>query len=75
MDDNMTTVLFLGRNGRDLDYHYLLWDFDTERLTDQEWRDLMTLDAGKIPGHDDKADGEDDIVDPKEQAKVDEANK
>lgn len=57
VDDNMTTVMFLSRSGRRLDYHFLLWDFDTESMESNEYRDLLTLDAGHIPGYDDKEDG------------------
>lgn len=70
----MTTVMFLGRKERSLDYHFLLWDFDCDRLNAEEYRDLLTIDAGHIPGYDDKEDGEDEVVDPEEQRKVDEAN-
>lgn len=70
----MTTVMFLSRNGREIDYHFLLWDFDCDRLSNEEYRDLQTIDAGHIPGHDDKEDGEDDVVDPVELAKVEAAN-
>lgn len=69
----MTTVMFLSRNGKELDYHFLLWDFDTENesvLGANEYRDLLTIDAGHIPGHDDKEDAEDELVDPLELAKV-----
>lgn len=70
VDDNMTTVMFLARNGRRLDYHFLLWDFDCESLDKDKYRDLQTIDAGQIPGHDDKEDDEDQVVDPEELAKV-----
>jgi len=42
----MTTIMFLSRNGRELDYHFLLWDFDTESIGADAYRDLTTIDAG-----------------------------
>jgi len=66
--------MFLSRNGKELDYHFLLWDFDTDKLSKEEYRDLLTIDAGHIPGYDDKEDGEDDEVNPEERSKVEEAN-
>lgn len=57
VDDNMSTVMFLGRSGRRLDYHFLLWDFDTEHMDATEYRELVTLNEGKVPGYDDKEDG------------------
>lgn len=74
VDDNMTTVMFLARHERSLDFHFLLWDFDCDRLSADEYRDLLTIDAGHIPGYDDKEDGEDEVVDPNELAKVEAAN-
>ena len=70
----MTTVMFLGRSGRRLDYHFLLWDFNCDDLSKDYYRDLQTLDAGLIPGYDDKEDNEDETVDPAELAKVEAAN-
>jgi hypothetical protein len=71
VDDNMTTVMFLARNGRRLDYHFLLWDFDTvTKLKESEYRDLKTIDAGLIPGYDDKEDDKDCVVTAEELAKV-----
>jgi len=70
----MTTVMFLSRNGRSIDFHFLLWDFDTDSLDASVYRDLQTIDAGQIPGYDDKEDGEDEVVDPAELAKVEAAN-
>ena len=55
----MTTIMFMGRSGRRLDYHYLLWNFDCDNLGAEHYRNLQTLDAGLIPGYDDKEDGED----------------
>lgn len=46
VDDNMTTIMFLSRNGRELDYHFLLWDFDTDSIGADAYRDLTTIDAG-----------------------------
>lgn len=74
VDDNMTTVMFLSRSGRSLDYHFLLWDFDCDSLDRDQYRALMTIDAGHIPGYDDKEDGEDEVVDEEERRKVEEAN-
>jgi len=72
VDDNMTTVMFLARNGRRLDYHFLLWDFNCESdaVSNSMYRDLQTIDAGHIPGYDDKEDDGDVEVDPEELAKV-----
>jgi hypothetical protein len=60
------------RLGRRLDFHFILWDFDLSEkfLPVEKYRDLQTLDAGHIPGYDDKEDGEDEVVDPEELAKV-----
>lgn len=71
----MTTIMFLGRLGRRLDFHFILWDFDlTTKLPEATYRDLLTLDNGQIPGYDDKEDAEDEVVDPEELAKVQAAN-
>ena len=70
----MTTVMFLSRNGREIDYHFLLWDFDCDTIGPDAYRDLQTIDAGQIPGFDDKEDGDDAIIDPVELAKVEAAN-
>ena len=32
MDDHMTTVMFLDRDRRCLDYNFLLWKYDTSKL-------------------------------------------
>jgi len=74
VDDNMTTVMFQGRSGRRLDYHFMLWDFNCDELSAAEYKKLTTMDAGLIPGFDDKEDGENDEVDPAELAKVEAAN-
>lgn len=75
VDDNLTTIMFLGRLGRRLDFHFILWDFDlTTKLSEATYRDLLTLDNGQIPGYDDKEDAEDEVVDPEELAKVQAAN-
>ena len=67
----MTTVMFLARNGRRLDYHFLLWDFDCEtQISQNEYRDLQTIDKGHIPGYDDKEDDPNEVVDSEELAKV-----
>lgn len=55
----MTSVMFLSRSGRSVDFHFLLWDFDCDKLTAEDYRVLQTIDAGQIPGYDDKEDGED----------------
>lgn len=75
VDDNLTTIMFLGRSGRRIDFHFILWDFDlTTKLKEDQYRDLLTLDNGQIPGYDDKEDAEDEVVDPEELAKVQAAN-
>lgn len=76
VDDNLTTVMLLARSGRRVDFHFILWDFDLskEYLPEEKYRELQTLDAGHIPGYDDKEDGEDEVVDPEELAKVQAAN-
>lgn len=75
VDDNLTTIMFLGRSGRRLDFHFILWDFDLQtHLKEDAYRELITLDNGLIPGYDDKEDAEDDVVDPEELAKVQAAN-
>ena len=66
--------MFLGRQQRSLDYHFLLWDFDCDHLGADYYRNLVTIDNGQIPGYDDKEDGEDEVVDPEEVAKVNAAN-
>jgi hypothetical protein len=68
----MTTVMFLSRNRRELDYHFMLWDFDTEGQEELN-KQLQMIDAGKIPGHDNEND-EDTPPDQKELDKVLEAN-
>lgn len=70
----MTTVMFLGREGRKLDYQFLLWDFDCDNVPEEQYRKLLTLDKGHIPGYDDKEDEADETVDPEELAKVERAN-
>ena len=66
MDDNLTTIMFLGRSGRRLDFHFILWDFDLQtHLKEDAYRELITLDNGLIPGYDDKEDAEDDVVTPR----------
>lgn len=58
VDDNLTTVMFLDRTLRKLDYHFLLWDFDCERAPEQEFRNLKLLNEGKIPGYDEEDEKE-----------------
>lgn len=50
----MTTVMFMDRTMRKLDYHFLLWDFDCNRLPEEEFRNLKLLNEGKIPGYDEE---------------------
>lgn len=73
MDDNLTTVMFLSCDGRELDYHFLLWRFE-DRLTVQQRHDLVRIDQGAIPGYRDKVDRSDDSADEAEIAKVARAN-
>ena len=54
VDDNMTTVMFMDRTQRKLDYHFLLWDFDCQRIPEAEFRALKLLNEGKIPGYDEE---------------------
>lgn len=77
-DDNLTMVMFLSRNAKELDFHFLLWDFKTASdeqgmlLTDEEYQALMTIDAGRVPGADGKFEEADSEMepDPAELAKV-----
>lgn len=41
VDDHLTTVMFLSRSQRALDYNFLLWRFDTSKLDE---RHLQRLD-------------------------------
>ena len=71
MDDNMTSVMFLGQQGKALDFHYLLWDFDTEKLYDTNkayYNSLMTIDSGKVPGINEEDDDDENIDDETKEA-------
>lgn len=71
MDDNMTSVMFLGQQGKELDFHYLLWDFDTEKLYDTNkayYNSLMTIDSGKVPGINEEDDDDENIDDETKEA-------
>lgn len=46
MDDHLTTVMFLDRSHKTLDYNFLLWKFDTSKL---DHRTLQRLDGQQAP--------------------------
>lgn len=43
MDDHLTTVMFLDKDKRTLDYNFLLWKYDTTKL---DHVSLAKLDKG-----------------------------
>jgi hypothetical protein len=55
VDDHLTTVMFLDRQKKTLDYNFLLWKFQTSSL---DVRTLTRLDQQKPPEKEPEVDPE-----------------
>jgi len=61
--------MFLTRDGRELDYHFLLWQFDN-KLPEVQRRELVRIDKGALKSSINKEDCSEDSVDDDELQKV-----